>query len=132
LTDQNKTIGFIFVLDCDNVLYNTLWALKISAFLPGVFAEAMEKLTGYLFGLGEAFHDAVQNTPASWSITMASDPDGQQLAFSRVPEVAPAAIFAPTPKAPRRSLEFFTNQVNNDHTRKAYPKCDAPIFAMVR
>jgi hypothetical protein len=60
LADQNKTIRFIFVLECDNVLYNTLWALKISTFLPGVFAEAMEKLTGYLFGLGEAFHDAVQ------------------------------------------------------------------------
>jgi len=97
----------------------------------GVFAEAMEKLTGYLFGLGEAFHDAVQTKcemedearaeyAATWSITMASDRDGQQLAFSRVPEVAPAAIFAPTPMAAMRSLEFFTAQVNNDHTRKAY------------
>ena len=32
----------------------------------------------------------------------------------------PAMIFAPTPKAARRVLEFFTAQINNDHTRKAY------------
>ncbi|MGP0076199.1 MAG: tyrosine-type recombinase/integrase [Bryobacteraceae bacterium] len=37
-----------------------------------------------------------------------------------VPELQPAAIFTPTPKAARRVLEFFTAQVNNDHTRKAY------------
>jgi site-specific recombinase XerD len=30
------------------------------------------------------------------------------------------AIFAPTPKAAKRVLEFFTEQINNDHTRKAY------------
>lgn len=35
-------------------------------------------------------------------------------------ELAPAALFTPTPKAARRVLEFFTAQVNNDHTRKAY------------
>jgi len=28
---------------------------------------------------------------------------------------------APTPKAAKRVLEFFTAQINNDHTRKAYP-----------
>ena len=32
----------------------------------------------------------------------------------------PARLFAPTPKAAQRVLEFFTAQVNNDHTRKAY------------
>ena len=32
----------------------------------------------------------------------------------------PASLFTPTPKAARRVLEFFTAQVNNDHTRKAY------------
>jgi site-specific recombinase XerD len=30
------------------------------------------------------------------------------------------ALFAPTPKAARRVLEFFTAQINNDHTRAAY------------
>jgi site-specific recombinase XerC len=35
-------------------------------------------------------------------------------------DLLPAALFAPTPKAARRVLEFFTAQVNNDHTRKAY------------
>ena len=35
-------------------------------------------------------------------------------------ELAPAALFAPTPKAARRVVEFFTTQINNDHTRKAY------------
>jgi hypothetical protein len=29
------------------------------------------------------------------------------------------ALFTPTPKA-KRVLEFFTAQINNDHTRKAY------------
>jgi len=32
----------------------------------------------------------------------------------------PARLFAPTPKAARRVVEFFTAQCNNDHTRKAY------------
>ena len=30
------------------------------------------------------------------------------------------SLFAPTPKAARRVVEFFTAQINNDHTRKAY------------
>src|SRR5215472_1238783 len=30
------------------------------------------------------------------------------------------ALFAPTPKAARRVLEFFTAQINNAHTRRAY------------
>jgi site-specific recombinase XerD len=32
----------------------------------------------------------------------------------------PAQLFAPTPKAAKRVFEFFTTQLNNDHTRKAY------------
>ena len=32
----------------------------------------------------------------------------------------PAPLFAPTPKAAKRVLEFFTAQINNGHTRKAY------------
>jgi site-specific recombinase XerD len=36
------------------------------------------------------------------------------------PGVVPAWLFAPTPKAARRVLEFFTAQINNDHTRKSY------------
>jgi site-specific recombinase XerD len=34
--------------------------------------------------------------------------------------LVPARLFAPTPKAARRVVEFFTAQINNDHTRKAY------------
>jgi site-specific recombinase XerD len=34
--------------------------------------------------------------------------------------LTPAPLYAPTPKAARRTVEFFTAQVNNDHTRKAY------------
>jgi site-specific recombinase XerD len=34
--------------------------------------------------------------------------------------VLPARLFTPTPKAAKRVLEFFTTQINNDHTRKAY------------
>lgn len=40
--------------------------------------------------------------------------------LSPAPELQPAPLFAPTPKAAKRVLEFFTAQVNNDHTRKAY------------
>jgi site-specific recombinase XerD len=39
---------------------------------------------------------------------------------SPAPAVLPARLFAPTPKAAKRVLEFFTAQINNDHTRKAY------------
>ena len=39
---------------------------------------------------------------------------------SPAPALRPAPLFTPTPKAARRVLEFFTAQVNNDHTRKAY------------
>jgi site-specific recombinase XerD len=36
------------------------------------------------------------------------------------PELQPVALFTPTPKAAERVLEFFTAQINNDNTRKAY------------
>src|SRR5271165_5173161 len=36
------------------------------------------------------------------------------------PELQSAPFFTPTPKAARRVLEFFTGQINNDHTRRAY------------
>jgi len=51
---------------------------------------------------------------------MATTPTGTEIVLSPAPELAPAGIFAPNPKAARRTLEFFTAQVNNDHTRKAY------------
>jgi integrase/recombinase XerD len=43
-----------------------------------------------------------------------------EIILSPCPELQPAPLFTPTPKAARRVLEFFTAQVNNDHTRKAY------------
>ncbi len=43
-----------------------------------------------------------------------------QLVLSPAPAVLPAPLFAPTPKAAKRVLEFFATQINNDHTRKAY------------
>jgi hypothetical protein len=36
------------------------------------------------------------------------------------PELQPPSIFTLTPKAAKRVLEFFTGQINNDHTRTAY------------
>jgi hypothetical protein len=36
------------------------------------------------------------------------------------PDLQPAPFFTPTPKAAKRVLEFFTGQINNDHTRRAY------------
>ena len=35
-------------------------------------------------------------------------------------EQLPAPLFTPTPPAARRMLEFFTAQLNNPHTRRAY------------
>ena len=44
--------------------------------------------------------------------------------------LVPAPLFTPTPKAAKRVLEFFTAQINNRHTRKAYlnatRRCWAP------
>ena len=40
--------------------------------------------------------------------------------ISPAPELQPSPLFTPTPKAAKRVLEFFTAQINNDHTRKAY------------
>ena len=40
--------------------------------------------------------------------------------LSPSPALHPASLFTPTPKAARRFVEFFTAQINNDHTRKAY------------
>jgi len=42
------------------------------------------------------------------------------LTLSPAPSLIPASLFTPTPKAATRVLEFFTGQLNNDHTRKAY------------
>jgi hypothetical protein len=42
------------------------------------------------------------------------------LVRSPTPPVFQVALFTPTPKAAKRALEFFTAQINNDHTRKAY------------
>jgi site-specific recombinase XerD len=49
-----------------------------------------------------------------------SEPSTKQLIVIPAPGLVPARLFTPTPKAARRVLEFFTAQVNNDHTRKAY------------
>ena len=35
-------------------------------------------------------------------------------------EQQPAPLFTPTPQAAKRMLEFFTAQINNPHTRRAY------------
>ena len=35
-------------------------------------------------------------------------------------ELHPAPLFTPTPQAAQRMLEFFTAQINNPHTRRAY------------
>jgi site-specific recombinase XerD len=40
--------------------------------------------------------------------------------ISQTSTLAPAALFSPTPKAAKRVVEFFTTQINNDHTRRAY------------
>ena len=42
------------------------------------------------------------------------------ISLSPAPELQSAGLFAPNPKAARRFVEFFTAQINNDGTRKAY------------
>src|ERR1700730_11955628 len=47
--------------------------------------------------------------------------DGKnELIVAPSPDLRPAPLFAPTRKAARRFLEFFTAQINNAHTRRAY------------
>jgi site-specific recombinase XerD len=43
-----------------------------------------------------------------------------EIIIAPAPELQPATLFTPTPKAAQRVLEFFTAQLNNDNTRKAY------------
>ena len=43
-----------------------------------------------------------------------------EIVLSTAPALQPAPLFTPTLKAAKRVLEFFTTQVNNDNTRKAY------------
>ena len=43
-----------------------------------------------------------------------------EIVLSPAPELRQPALFTPTPKAAKRVLEFFTAQINNDHTRRAY------------
>ena len=44
----------------------------------------------------------------------------KDLIIARPEDLSPAPLFAPTRKAARRFLEFFTAQINNAHTRRAY------------
>ena len=41
-----------------------------------------------------------------------------QLIIAPADDLLPAPLFAPTPKAAKRFVEFFTAQINNDHTRR--------------
>ena len=47
-------------------------------------------------------------------------PPSTEILVSPSRKLNPAPLFAPTPKAAKRVLEFFTAQINNGHTRKAY------------
>jgi hypothetical protein len=42
------------------------------------------------------------------------------LIIAPAPGLLPARLFAPTPNAAQRVMEFFTAHINNDYTRKAY------------
>ena len=53
------------------------------------------------------------------------------LILSPAPSLQPAKLFTPTPKATKRVLEFFTAQINNDHTRKAYLNATVPVEASI-
>ena len=42
-----------------------------------------------------------------------------EIILSPAPELQQPTQFTPTPKGAKRVIEFFTAQINNDHTRKA-------------
>ena len=44
----------------------------------------------------------------------------QEIILSPASSLDPAPFFTPTPQAAKRMLEFFTAQINNSHTRRAY------------
>ena len=44
----------------------------------------------------------------------------QEIILSPASSLHPASLFTPTPQAAKRMLEFFTAQINNHHTRRAY------------
>ena len=44
----------------------------------------------------------------------------QEIILSPASSLDPAPLFTPTPQAAQRMLEFFTAQINNPHTRRAY------------
>jgi hypothetical protein len=41
-----------------------------------------------------------------------------EITISESSELTPAKLLAPTPKAARWVVEFFTGQINKDHTRR--------------
>ena len=43
-----------------------------------------------------------------------------EITIAPVPGRGPAALFTPTQKAAERVVDFFTSQINNENTRKAY------------
>src|SRR4051794_19421612 len=44
----------------------------------------------------------------------------KEVIVSPSPGLSCASLYATTQKAKRRAAEFFSTQINNDHTRKAY------------
>jgi site-specific recombinase XerD len=50
-----------------------------------------------------------------------------ELIIAAAPYLLPTPLFAPTPKATKRFVQFFTTQINNDHTRQAYLNATRPF-----
>lgn len=55
-----------------------------------------------------------------------------EITIAPSPDFRPAALFTPTPKAAQRVLEFFTAQINNDHTRRAYMNATRRFAAFIK
>jgi hypothetical protein len=63
---------------------------------------------------------ATPNNAQSHTIINTAGDGKNELIIAPSPDLRPAPLFAPTRKAARRFLEFFTAQINNAHTRWAY------------
>jgi site-specific recombinase XerC len=73
--------------------------------------------TSRLFSMRASMTDPIDNTE---SASRPKTSMSTAVIIAPAPELLAPQLFTPTPKAAKRVLEFFTAQVNNDHTRKAY------------
>src|SRR5947209_8074542 len=82
---------------------------------------SLESITS--FRISATSKSAVEFFPSKGRYRLHSSPISRScnsIVPAAEPTIRPGTLFTPPPKAAKRVLEFFTAQINNDHTRKAY------------